>query len=247
MTTKRKITLEIKQVRCYGMKSVGILGDSNDPFVLIHLDTYSIKTPTFENGGNDVTWDNINIVLHFEPSKLIKPIEFEVFDENKTLANVLIGAGSLDLASTIPIGSHDRDVFSTEVETKIFDIKSQKPTGICMFLLVWRSSYASVEKELIAQQEIYTQMIAALAEKDSEIIRLKTSAAIVTKRGENNRCPSSELAEAEAKATTDAKATAESQAKAKAEVEVKAKDMSDTSHSLEPIKCTSFFADNIQR
>lgn len=40
-----------------------MMGDANEPFVLIHMDSYSIKTPTRENGGNDVTWEGQKTIV----------------------------------------------------------------------------------------------------------------------------------------------------------------------------------------
>ena len=85
-------------MECHNLKNVETFGGENDPFVAFNFGSWSVKTRTIEEGGSNVEWNDLNITLGCDCTHALP---LEVIDENKTLANVLIGSGSLDLSSLL--------------------------------------------------------------------------------------------------------------------------------------------------
>jgi hypothetical protein len=107
--------LNISKIECSGLKNVemggtlssmfggalggalsGALGGENDPFVVINFGSWSMKTSTIKEGGNNVVWDKLDMTVSL-PKEVISDnkITLEVYDENNIRANVLIGKGVL--------------------------------------------------------------------------------------------------------------------------------------------------------
>ena len=160
------LTLEIRKISCRNLKKVGMMGDEDDPFVLLHFDKFSIKTPTIDNGGSNVDWNDVNFSHEFHTSTLSEQnISLEVFDENTTFANALIGSGTFPLAA---IAGHSLEE-EIEYEISIFDSK-RKSTGKVKLYMMWIDNAA-----LLAENEELRNESATLNAKFAQEISSLTT------------------------------------------------------------------------
>lgn len=143
-------TLEIKKVQCFDLKNVGLMGDPNDPFVLMLFETYSVKTSTRPNAGSNICWDELKICHEFQKISLSSnSIAFEVYDENATFANTLIGTSSI-LLSLIADKKLETEF---DFELALLDKKS-KVTGKLKVYCTWFDESAVYRQITQLQAEI---------------------------------------------------------------------------------------------
>ena len=93
------VYLIINRIECTQLKSRRFQS-KNDPFVVLSVnEKFSVKTRTILKGGNAALWDNMRFSVGITGEEMKTSIlKIEVFDENSTLADSIIGEARIQLA-----------------------------------------------------------------------------------------------------------------------------------------------------
>ena len=191
--------LNISKIECSGLKNVemsgtlssmfggaiggalsGALGGENDPFVVINFGSWSMKTSTIKEGGNNVVWDKLDMTVSL-PKEVISDnkITIEVYDENNIRANVLIGKGFL-LLEDMDLNSSGNNFESC---IQLYN-ESNETTGVITLTMSFQQSssgYNSAEnnptdnkakQEIVKLKEIIKQREKSLETANSNLAAL---------------------------------------------------------------------------
>ena len=108
------------------------LGTENDPFVTVQFQNWSLKTPTIQEGGSNVEWNNLQARIILRKSDFQEPLFVDVFDENSIRANVHIGRCIVNLQSLLDKKNEIVD-FNLELEDSAGERAGMISLGLAIF------------------------------------------------------------------------------------------------------------------
>jgi len=125
--------LKIARIRGFGLKNTELFG-KQDPFVELSLgDVWTEKTPTIDNGGDNVVWDDLVMQCEVMEHTLVnESLAIKVWEEN-TSGNVVIGTGS---AKLLKCGAAKNIGKEVELTVEIVDDKANPSGKIVIYAIV---------------------------------------------------------------------------------------------------------------
>jgi hypothetical protein len=107
--------LNISKVRTFGLKNTELFStftDSRqDPYVKLKFNDWDDRTHTKDNAGGDVTWDFLDLECPLYTENILNNrLEIQVYDENRSRKDALIGIGSCSVLKATTIENIGKEV-----------------------------------------------------------------------------------------------------------------------------------------